>query len=93
MALEFAHEPDAQRYTAREDGAIVSVLQYAEQGTMSSFHHTVTVPHRRGQGHAAQLVEFAVNDAERRGITKIVPSCWFVAEWFDLHPERRALIA
>lgn len=92
MTLEFSHEPDAQRYTARDGGAIVSVLQYAEQGTRSSFHHTVTVPHRRGQGSAGRLVEFAVNDAEQRGITQIVPSCWFVAEWFDEHPERRALI-
>ena len=68
MTLELRHEPEAQRYTAREDGAIVSVLQYTEQGDAASFYHTVTVPARRGEGHAAKLVEFAVDDAERRGL-------------------------
>lgn len=90
---DIAHEPDAHRYTLREGGAIVSVLEYADQGRGVSFYHTVTVPNRRGEGHAAKLVEFAVDDVESRGAGPIRPSCWFVADWFDAHPERQHLLA
>lgn len=92
MALEFRHEAEAKRYTVRDEGSLVTVLQYAEQPDAVSFYHTVTVPHRRGEGTAARLVEYAVDDVVSRGVTKIVPSCWFVAEWFDEHPERASLL-
>mgnify|MGYP000989999543 FL=1 len=87
MGIELAHEPDADRYTMRKDGSIVSVLEYRDHGTDVVFHHTVTVPHQRGHGYAAQLVEYAVDDVERSG-RRIIPTCWYVAEWFDRHPER-----
>lgn len=92
MAVELAHEPDAHRYTLRRNGAIVSVLEYRDQGASVAFHRTVTVPHQRGHGYAAQLVEFAVDDVAKTGRT-ISPTCWYVAEWFDAHPERAELLA
>ncbi|QEO09945.1 GNAT family N-acetyltransferase [Protaetiibacter larvae] len=92
MAIELAHEPDAHRYTLRRDGSLVSVLEYRDQGASVVFHHTVTVPNQRGHGYAGQLVGFAVADVERSGRT-IIPSCWYVAEWFDAHPEKAALRA
>jgi predicted GNAT family acetyltransferase len=92
MAIEMSHEPDALRYTLRRDGAVVSVLEYRDQGESVAFHRTVTVPNQRGNGYAAQIVEFAVDDVERAG-RKILPTCWYVAEWFDAHPERAELLA
>lgn len=92
MATELTHEPDTSRYVLRKDGAIVSVLQYRDQGPTTVFHSTVTVPHERGHGYAAQLVEFAVDDVATTG-RKITPTCWFVAQWFDEHPERAELRA
>ncbi|MEO6115242.1 MAG: GNAT family N-acetyltransferase [Pseudolysinimonas sp.] len=93
MATEFSHEPDAHRYTMRVDGDVVSVLEYRDQGAGTVMHHTVTVPNHRGHGYAGQLVEFAVNDVETRGGAPITPSCWYVSDWFDRHPERSALLA
>jgi uncharacterized protein len=90
---DITHEPDAHRYVLREDGELVSVLEYRDQGRGTVMHHTVTVPKFRGRGHAAQLVAFAVDDVESRGAGPIIPTCWFVAEWFETHPERRALLA
>ena len=92
MAVEISHEPDAHRYTLRKGGAIVSVLEYRDHGASVVMHHTVTVPHERGHGYAADLVAFAVDDVERSG-RLITPTCWYVAEWFDAHPERRRLLA
>lgn len=93
MVSEFAHEPDAHRYTLRIDGQLVSVVEYLDHGSGVVFHHTVTVPRYRGRGHAAELVEFAVNDVEKHDRGRILPSCWYVAEWFADHPERSALLA
>jgi predicted GNAT family acetyltransferase len=92
MAVEMTHEPDAHRYVLRVDGALASVLEYAEQSGGVSFYHTVTVPNQREKGYAAQLVEFAVNDVESRGAGPIRPACWFVGDWFDRHPERAAAL-
>jgi uncharacterized protein len=75
------------------DGELVSVLEYLDHGTGTVMHHTVTIPKSRGNGYAAQLVEYAVNDVESRGRGPITPSCWYVSDWFDRHPERSELLA
>lgn len=93
MAIEFHHEPDAHRYTMLIDGELVSVAEYLDHGSGTVFPHTVTVPKHRGRGYADQLVTFAVDDVERRGATPIRATCWYVAEWFDRHPERAGLLA
>jgi predicted GNAT family acetyltransferase len=93
MSAEFRHEPDSHRYTLKVDGELVSVLEYLDHGSGLVFHHTVTVPKFRGQGHAARLVEYAVDDVEAHDRGRILPSCWYVAEWFHEHPERSDLLA
>ena len=92
MVTEFTHEPDARRYTMHVDGDLVSVLEYQDHGASVVFHHTVTIPQFRGKGYAAELVDFAVSDVERTG-RPITPTCWYVAEWFDRHPERAGALA
>jgi predicted GNAT family acetyltransferase len=93
MTTEFHHEPDAHRYTMLVDGELVSVAEYLDHGAGVVFHHTVTVPRHRGRGYAGVLVEFAMNDVEARGAGPVRPTCWYVAEWFDRHPERADLLA
>ena len=93
MVAELSHEPDTHRYVLRIDGEIVSVLEYRDHGAGVVFHHTVTVPRFRGSGYAAELVEFAVDDVERTGRGPILPTCWYVAEWFERHRERATALA
>jgi len=93
MTVDISREPDAHRYVLRRGGAIVSVLEYADQGVGTAFTSTVTVPSERGRGYADRLVTFAVDDVEARGAGPVRPSCWYVAEWFDRHPERAGLLA
>ena len=93
MATEFLHDAAAHRYTMLVGGEPVSFLEYRDHGSSIVFHHTVTVPPFRGRGFAAKLVEHAVDDVERSGRGPITPSCWFVAEWFDRHPDRAGLLA
>ena len=89
---ELLHEPDAKRYTLMIDGHLAALAEYAINGNSISFHHTHTQPNMRGHGYAAEVVEFAVNDVEANSQRRIVPMCWYVAKWFDEHPERQHLL-
>ena len=92
MTKDFAHEPALRRYVVRLDGKVASVLDYRELGDTVAFVRTFTNPPYRGSGLAAELVRFAVDDVEQRPQHRIVPSCWYVEQWFDRHPDRRELL-
>jgi predicted GNAT family acetyltransferase len=92
MASVLAHEPDARRYTLLIDGQLVALADYTINGSSISFHHTYTQPNRRGHGYAGDVVTFAMDDVEQNTALKVVPMCWYVAEWFDKHPERAGLL-
>ena len=89
---ELIHEADAKRYTLTVDGHLVALADYAINGNSISFHHTFTQPNQRGKGYAAEVVQFAVDDVEKNSERRIVPMCWYVAQWFDSHPDRAALL-
>ena len=92
MATEFSDQTDASRFAMHIDGELVGVLDYSILGSSISLTRAFTVPHRRGKGYAAQLVEYAVDEIEKDGSRHIVPMCWYVADWFEAHPERAALL-
>lgn len=90
--LRFTKETDASRYTLHRGDDLVSVLDYRDDGRTVAMTRAYTVPTFRGQGYAGQLVERAVEDLEQRGDRKVVPVCWYVADWFDAHPTRRGIL-
>lgn len=92
MTTELAHEEDATRYTLRIDGTIAASVDYSINGDAVAFTHTYTRPDQRGKGLAAQIVEYAANDVEANSARRIVPTCWYVQEWFDRHPDRQGLL-
>lgn len=87
------HEPDARRYTLSVGDRLASVLDYRVLGDSISFTRTFTAPPFRGAGLAAEVVGFAVDDVAATSSLRIVPSCWYVAEWFDRHPEHAGMLA
>ena len=89
----FAHEADARRYTMRIGHDLVAVVDYAVNGDAISFTRTFTSPPHRGNGYAAQLVKFAVDDVESSSTRHIIPMCWYVSDWFELNTDRKALLA
>ena len=92
MAKQLTHEPDAQRYTLLIDGRVAAIADYAVNGNSISFHHTYTQPNLRGKGLAGEVVAFAMDDVEQHSTRRVLPMCWYVAEWFDEHPERKSLL-
>ena len=68
-----------------------------DDGAAVSLNRAFTIPVHRGRGHAAALTAGAVEDIATNGGPaggrRIVPMCWYVAQWFDEHPEKSALLA
>ena len=93
MAKDFVHEKDAARYVMNLDGTLVAVVDYRTNGSSISFNHTYTQPARRGKGYAAEIVKFAVDDVEKSSGLRVLPMCWYVAEWFEANPERAGLLS
>ena len=93
MSKSIVHEPEAHRYAMYLDGALVSVADYADNGSVRSFHSTFTNPRHRGEGLAREVVDFAMDDVEQHTDRRVLPMCWYVSDWFEAHPERAALLS
>lgn len=90
--LRFTHETDASRYTLHRGADLVSVLDYRDDGRTVAMTRAYTVPTFRGHGYAGVLVERAVSELERSGDRKVIPVCWYVADWFAANPSRGGIL-
>lgn len=90
--LRFANETDASRYTLHRGDDLVSALDYNDDGSSVALTRAYTVPTFRGHGYAGEVVERAVAELEQRGDRTVIPVCWYVAEWFESHPERAGIL-
>ena len=90
--MEFEHDPERSRYLGRLDGQVVCSLDYADNGAVVAMTRTFTTPPFRGRGYAAEITAHAVQEAEAAG-RLVRPMCWYVAQWFDEHPDRAHLLA
>jgi predicted GNAT family acetyltransferase len=83
--------PDRSRFELFEDDRMVGVADYRVNGATMVLPHTEIEPARRGRGLGDRIVKHAL-DAARAAGQSVVPSCWFVAEYIDLHPEYADLL-
>lgn len=88
----FTDEKDASRYTLTQNDVLLSVLDYRDDGHTIALTRAFTIPTFRGHGHAARVVEGAVADLASRGDRQVDAVCWYVADWFDAHPEHAGLL-
>jgi predicted GNAT family acetyltransferase len=70
---------------------VVGIADYRVEGDRILFPHTVIDSSRRGRGLGAVLVKGALDDVRGSG-RRIVPQCWFVAEFIELHAEYADLL-
>lgn len=89
----FERERDASRWTLRRDGEILSSLDYSDDGRTVAMTRAFTNPRHRGSGWAAVIVDRAVTELEEAGDRRVLPVCWYVAEWFDKNPDRSGILA
>jgi predicted GNAT family acetyltransferase len=86
MATEVRKVEERSRYELLIDGELVGIADYQERGEVLVLPHTEIDTSRRGQGLGAVLVQGALDDARAHG-QKVVPACWYVAEFLEHHPD------
>jgi predicted GNAT family acetyltransferase len=91
-SFSFVDNAAASRFEVLADGAVVGVCDYEISGAEVVLPHTMIFPSMRGNGLASRLVRFALDDLALRNV-RVVPACWFVAEFIAANPEYRRLLA
>jgi predicted GNAT family acetyltransferase len=84
--------PERNRYELFVDGRLLGIAEYRRTGDVMVLPHTVIQAPERGNGWGEVLVRAALDDIRRQGY-RIVPQCWFVAEFVDLNPQYADLVA
>lgn len=78
---------DADRlYEIVVDGRRAGLTAYRDRGEQRVFFHTEVDEAFAGQGLAAQLVHYALDDVRESG-KRIVPLCPYVAKYLQRHDE------
>ena len=92
MAAEIVHDAANHRFTHERDGH-TSYLSYRRLDDKTvAFVSTYTPPAMRGRGIAAHVVKRGLEWAEAEGL-KVVPTCWFVAEYVERNPAWQRVVA
>lgn len=85
MTSAVTKNESANRYELHIDGELVGIADYTERGDVIVIPHSEIDASRRGQGLGAVLVQGALDDIRPSG-KKVVPSCWYVAQFIDENP-------
>jgi predicted GNAT family acetyltransferase len=82
MTVEVRNNTERSRYELFRDGRLAGIADYRIEGDRIEFPHTEIVAHLRGQGLGDQLVRAALDDVRPTGL-RVIPHCWFVAEFIE----------
>ena len=91
METEVWNNTAKSRYELLVGSEVVGVADYRDEGDVLVFPHTEITSSMRGRGLGARLVQAALDDVRTRG-QRVVPHCWFVAEFIEANPEYRDLL-
>ncbi|MEN2738163.1 GNAT family N-acetyltransferase [Microbacterium sp. X-17] len=91
--FRFSDEQGSSRYALHRGDDLVSVIDYRDDGRTIAMTRVFTVPTFRGQGLAGEIMERAVAHLEQQGDRKVIPVCWYAADWFAARPERSGILA
>lgn len=90
--MQIEHDPTGRRFVTDLPSG-TALLAYAPVGErVVDFYSTYVPPPERGRGVAGRLVEAGLAWARAEGV-RIIPTCWFVAQWIRAHPEHADLVA
>ena len=92
MATEVRKAPDRSRYELIVDEQVLGIADYRVQDGFVLLPYTVIDSAHRGQGLGDVLVEGVLADVRREG-KKVIPMCWFVADYVERHEEDADLVA
>jgi predicted GNAT family acetyltransferase len=84
------HNESAARFEMRTHGHLC-IAQYRLIDGVMWLTHTEVPPALRGRGHAARVVQAALDHARAHGL-KVRPACSYVHSYMRRHPEARDLM-
>jgi predicted GNAT family acetyltransferase len=90
--MRIEHDTQAHRFLAPVPSG-TAVLAYGPAGAgLLELYSTYVPAPDRGRGIGGQLVEAALSYAREQGM-RVIPTCWYVAQWVREHPEHADLLA
>jgi predicted GNAT family acetyltransferase len=90
--MEIVHDAAGHRFYAELPSGIALMVYAPAADRVMDFYSTYVPPSERGRGVAGRLVEAGLAWARTEGV-RIIPTCWFVAQWVRAHPEHADLLA
>src|SRR4051812_14459306 len=81
---DLQHNEAQSRYELKIDGEVAAHADYRREGDAVRFTHTEVVPQREGQGLAARVAAYALDDVRTRGL-KAIPQCSYIAGYIARH--------
>ncbi len=92
MSIEVTKNDQRSRYEISVDGDDSGFADYQVRGSRVVLPYTVIDPEARGQGLAALLVRFALDDVRSQG-RSVVPACSYVGAFIAKVPDYAELVA
>jgi len=89
---EVRRNEERGRYELTIDGRLVGVADFVVDGSTVVLPHTEIEPAERGRGLGAILVKGVLDDIRARGGV-VIPTCWYVRQYIEEHPEEADLLA
>jgi predicted GNAT family acetyltransferase len=89
--VEVTRNDEEHRYEARLGDELAGVAFFRPRGDAVEVTHTEVDPRYEGHGIGSALARFALDDIAAEG-KQVVPSCPFVAEYIEHHPDYRSLV-
>jgi uncharacterized protein len=80
------------RYEAMYDGELAGFMTYRlAEGTIELVHTEIDDAFE-GKGVGSVFVRDVLDEIRRDGTLRVIPSCPFVAEWIERHPDYADLV-
>jgi uncharacterized protein len=92
MATEVRKAEERSCYELLLDGEVVGTADYRIEGDTVVLPHTVIARAHRNRGLGAELVRAVLDDIRPTG-RRVVPVCWYVAEFIETNPDYADLVA
>lgn len=89
-AFEVVHNADEKRFEVRL-GDDIAMIEYLLHGKNITMHHTEVPPAFEGKGVASKMAKFAL-DYARDHEYKVIPTCPFVNQYIERHPEYKSIV-
>jgi uncharacterized protein len=81
----------ASRYEARHGVDLAGFVEYIVKRDRIALVHTEVLSAYQGQGIAALLARYALDDARRRNL-RVIATCQYVRAYIERHPETHDIV-